>query len=646
VIGRRFIRFLAGLAVAAIGAGVGLWQLSGDSAPAQTPVARAVKGDLVVTVGGVGRITQATPSAQIAVPGSTSSSAGATSGTSTGSTASAASAAPADGVFPRTSGRIKRFLVKPGDKVVAGQPLAVLDDDTKASTATQLARNDVETSVLELLQKQTSDPLKGFPATPAELAAGRMGVISALSAFGRLHPRPADVSSARADVARARADLETLLGGSPAARARAIRLAQLNVELSEQRLARLLAPADPADVSAARSDLARAQSDLAVLLRPPAAPLPEQVTAAKQAVAVAQRKLDDAKATGDPRKIDVAQLEFDQAKADLATLLQAPRQPLPAEIAAARQAVESAQARLNRLLGPPNQADVTTARLELSRARSELQTLRAGPSRAALAAAHRAIDAFQAKLAQLLGPPLPADLALARLDVKKAKADLAVLKTRGAPASKLDVALARVKVAAAQLRLATSRLDQGLLTVRAPSSGTVTALLTTPGAPVDTSTPIVSVDDLARLSVSVDLSEFDAARVKPGLAARVDVDALGGQQFPGRVLFAALIGTNTNGVVTFPVKVGLDETAGLKPGMSVSVKIVVAERRNAVQVPLEAVQRDDEDKPFVTMVDSAGNSVDRKVTLGLSNNKSVEIVKGLRAGQVIELPEAQGGGEE
>jgi HlyD family secretion protein len=184
-----------------------------------------------------------------------------------------------------------------------------------------------------------------------------------------------------------------------------------------------------------------------------------------------------------------------------------------------------------------------------------------------------------------------------------------------------------------------------LLKVRAPAGGTVTALLTTPGAPVDASTPIVAVDNLARLAVSVDLSEFDAARVKPGLTASVDVDALGGKAFPGKVLFAALTGTSTNGVVTFPVQVGLRETQGLKPGMSVSVHIVVAQRRDVVQVPLEAVSRDDEDRPIVTTIDSAGNSAERKVTLGLSNNKNVEIVKGLKAGQIIELPEAQGGEE-
>ena len=650
------VRVLVGPGLAmAIVIGVGLWQLSTGSAPASTPVARAVKQDLVVSVGGVGRIVQSTSPAQISVPGSAGSSGGGAalaggtgSGSATGTASGGASTAPGDGVFPRTTGRVLKFLVTPGDQVLAGQPLALLDDGATAATTTMLARNDVQTALLELLQKRTSDPSKGLPATPAELTADRLGVTSALQALARvLGPaRPADVSAARMDVARARADLETLLGGTPAARARALRLAQLNVQLSRDRLALLLGPPDPADVSAAKSDVSKAEADLAVLLRQPPGPLPEQVTAAKQAVVVAQRKLADAQATNDPALIEAAQLDLDTAQADLATLLAPPQRPLPTEIEAAKQAVEAARAKLAKLLGPPNPSDLSAARLDLQHAQTELQILRAGPSHAALTAARAAVDAFQAKLAQLLGPPLRSDVALARLDLGKAKADLAVLRARGASASPVDIALARLKVAAARARLATARLDSRALTVRAPAEGTVTALLTTPGAPVDPSTPIVAVDNLERLAVSVDLSEFDVARVKPGLAANVDVDALGGKAFPGRVLFAALTGTDTNGVVTFPVQVGLDETQGLKPGMSVSVHIVVAQRRNVVQVPLEAVSRDDEDRPFVTTTDTAGNSVDRRVTLGLSNNKNVEIKKGLRAGQVIDLPEAQSGGEE
>jgi multidrug efflux pump subunit AcrA (membrane-fusion protein) len=71
--------------------------------------------------------------------------------------------------------------------------------------------------------------------------------------------------------------------------------------------------------------------------------------------------------------------------------------------------------------------------------------------------------------------------------------------------------------------------------------------------------------------------------------------------------------------------------------MNVSVRIIAARHRNVVQVPLEAVLRDDEDRPFVTTVDATGQRRIRRVKLGLANADRVEIVKGLRAGQNVVL---------
>jgi HlyD family secretion protein len=146
--------------------------------------------------------------------------------------------------------------------------------------------------------------------------------------------------------------------------------------------------------------------------------------------------------------------------------------------------------------------------------------------------------------------------------------------------------------------------------------------------------------------VTVALSEFDAAEVKRGLNAVVRVDALGGKAFDGRVKFAALAGSDSGGVVTFPVEVSLVHSAGLKPGMNVSVRIVVAERKNVVNVPLEAVSRDENDRAFVNVPSASGTPVRRRVTLGLANNKSVEVVRGLEAGEHVVVAAESGGGEE
>jgi RND family efflux transporter MFP subunit len=594
----------------------------------------------------VGRIVEGNSGA-IAVPVSVGGGGSATQSSGGSSATSSLTGA----VFPRTAGHVSKVLVVPGQQVVTGQPLALLDDGGAGTNAVELARIDLASAELELKQKQVNDPLRGFPPTAAELAAAQSAVTTAQQKLARLlgPARPADVSAAHLDVKRAQADLETLLGGTPKARADALQVARQTLVAAQKRLAKLLAPADPADVAAAKADVARAQSDLATLLRPNSTASPEALASAQQVVSAARHALAVAQTSGDNQAIKDAQVALDEALADLASLLKPGPGALPVQIQAAQDAVDAANAKLARLLSPANAADVAAAQLDVDRAQADLQAREAGPGPAALAAARQAVDAARAKLRQLVGRPLSSDVAAARLDVSKAKADLAVLRTRGNPASSNDIALARLKVDSARDRLASAQAASKLLTVRAPADGTVTAVNTSRGAPVDLSTAIVTVDNLKSLAVSVDLSEFDAAHVKVGLRTVVKVDALGGKAYAGRVAFAALTGTDNGGVVTFPVRVSLTHVRGLKPGMNVSVRIIIASRHDVVRVPLEALSRDDEDRPIVTILDPTGEEAPRRVALGLANNKSVEIVTGLHAGDRVVLPEQDaggGGGEE
>ena len=651
VLGRASRRALFWAALAlGVGIGVSVWQLqAGEAAQASLPAATAIRDNLIVSVGGVGRIVEARPSAQLVVP-TAAGGGGSASGSAAPGVATGGALVPAGAVFPRAAGHIKRFLVAPGERVSAGQTLALLDDGGLAAAAVKQAKIDLRAAVLELEQKRTSDPLNGLPATSEEFGAARLGVTLASERLARLLGRPslAEVNAVRLDVKRAKADLKALLGGSPAAQGEAIRIAELSVQLAQERLNRILAPPNPADVSAAEAEVKKAQADLAILQKPPPGPLPEQIAAANLAVTATKSKLQQLRdSEADSADISVAEAEVKKAEADLAALRKPAPGPLPEEIAAAQHAVTTAQLKLTKLLQPPDPADVTAARLELERAQVELRTLRTGPSAAALAAARQAVASSRARLVQLLGPPARADVTVSQLDVRRAEADLAALRTRGAPASQIEIAVARLKVKAAQARLANARAAKHLLTVRAPSDGTLTALLTEPGATVDASSPIATVVDLDHLAVNVDLSEFDVAQVTHGLKAVVSVDALGGKSFPGNVLFVAPAGTDAGGVVTFPVQVSLAAAGSrVKPGMNVSVRIIVALRRNVVQVPLEAVSRDENDRPIVTVINASDETSPRRVTLGLAGNTSVEIVKGLRAGERVLLTESQAEGSE
>jgi RND family efflux transporter MFP subunit len=226
--------------------------------------------------------------------------------------------------------------------------------------------------------------------------------------------------------------------------------------------------------------------------------------------------------------------------------------------------------------------------------------------------------------------------------VRKAQADLAVLRQRGAPAGAIDLALARLKVGVGSQRLALAEDQTRRLTVLANASGTVTSVLTLPGAAADPTTPLARIEDLDHLVVALDLSEFDVGRIRAGAPVRVSVDALGGQEYGGHVRDIASGGVDSGGIVNFPVIISLNSHARLRPGMSVSARVIVSRREHVVRIPLAAVDHTT-DQPSVT-VRGASGVVRRPVELGLSGAQFVEVRSGLRAGERVVLPGGGGGG--
>jgi multidrug efflux pump subunit AcrA (membrane-fusion protein) len=628
-----------GVLTAAVGSFAALHGLhrSGHTPSSSLATATAVRGDILSTVGGLGRVVVARQSTQVTVPTGTSGSASSSSSPAT--SPGGQSAAPPGAVFATSVGHIAQYLVSPGQRVAAGQPIALLDDGGTTATAMQQARSDLASARLELAQKQLSDPAKGLPPTPAELSAARFAITAARERLGQLvHPTRADVLTARLDIHKGMADLATLTRNPPSA---AMTAAQSAIDAAAQKLAQISGPPTPAEVTAVKLELAKAQADLDALRAAPPAVSATAVAAAQLAVTLAQRKLVDLPTTATQSEKLQAQLDVAKAQADLDALQKQAPAASASAIAAAQTAVDLATQKLAQLTGPPNPTAVATTQAELKKAQADLATLLRKPLPAAVDASNLAIALAKQKLTQVLHPTRAARDTI-RLDIANAHAALVTLQRRGGPANPNDIGIARLKVDAAAAKLALADSQAARLTVHAPVAGTVTALLGSLGSPTDVTTPVATVADLQHLAVSVDLSEFDVARVRQGLPALVSVDALGGKHLPGTVEFTALTGVDNGGVVTFPVRVAMRAAAGVKPGMNVSVKIITRERRNVVTVPLEAVQHD-AGHATVTVVGRNGKTATRVVRLGLADNKTIEVMNGLQPGERVQIGSGQSG---
>jgi RND family efflux transporter MFP subunit len=519
--------------------------------------------------------------------------------------------------------------------VLAGEPIATLVDDGTLATQELQAGSDLATARLELAQKRIQDPLRGPQPTPAEIQAGHQNILAARAKLQRLlgPPLPADVALARSDLAKVVADLKMAHGRTPAADS----AAELAVASAQQKLLTVTGAPNPADVAAAQLELARATLEQETALRPAPGPTATAVAAADAAIGLAQQHLADAPASGTAADVAAARAELAKAQADREALFITPPPPTQAAHTAAQLAVDAAHRRVDDLLHPPATV-VTAARAELAKAQADLETLRLTHGPAGTAAARAAVAAAKARLAQVTGPPTRDIVAAARLDLSKARADLAVLDQRGSQATPSELALARLKLNVAGQRLALARRMSDRLVVHAPATGTVTSILTTAGGAVDAATPIARVQDLRHLVVSLDLSEFDVGQTRVGTRAQVSVDALGGRKVRGRVLDIALSGAdNGGGIVNFPVTIAVPSGHGLRPGMSVSARIVVREVTGVIQVPTAAVS--DFGQNSVVVVRGPGGRLERRVVeLGLQGAHSVEIRSGLRAGERVFVP--------
>jgi RND family efflux transporter MFP subunit len=134
------------------------------------------------------------------------------------------------------------------------------------------------------------------------------------------------------------------------------------------------------------------------------------------------------------------------------------------------------------------------------------------------------------------------------------------------------------------------------------------------------------------LRLILPVPESAVSRVRVGETVDVHVSTLG-RTFPGRVArFADKIQPSTR---TMDTEVDVQNPSlTLIPGMYAEVNLQIDGRRDALSVPLDAVDRG-ESSPRVYTVTSAGAIHIVPVTLGLENDQRVEVRSGLQEGDVV-----------
>jgi HlyD family secretion protein len=180
--------------------------------------------------------------------------------------------------------------------------------------------------------------------------------------------------------------------------------------------------------------------------------------------------------------------------------------------------------------------------------------------------------------------------------------------------------------------------------IRAPFDGVIAKVSATVGNPASTVATIVSNSKIATIS----LNEVDVSKIKTGNKVNLTFDAIDGLNITGLVAEIDLVGSVSQGVVNYNVKISFDtQDDRVKSGMSVNASVITQSKQDVLIVPSAAVKTENGtsyvnyfDTKYTDTEASAGIikatlPLSKQVEVGLSDDTNTEIISGLNEGDQI-----------
>jgi len=233
-------------------------------------------------------------------------------------------------------------------------------------------------------------------------------------------------------------------------------------------------------------------------------------------------------------------------------------------------------------------------------------------------------------------------------------------------AAKQNVIASEFVIKSSQATVDEAAENLRLTNVYSPVSGIVSNLLVEQGERVVgtqqmAGTEMLTIADLSKMEVRVDVNENDIVRLTLGDTTIIDVDsyAFTGKRFKGVVTSIANTANtkvSSDAVTEFKVKIRILNSSyqdlvkegkkyPFRPGMTASVEILTTSKDNALSVPLSAVTtRDDQldtlaggttKSKELVFINDGGIAKIREIKTGISDFLNIEILEGLKEGEEI-----------
>jgi HlyD family secretion protein len=225
----------------------------------------------------------------------------------------------------------------------------------------------------------------------------------------------------------------------------------------------------------------------------------------------------------------------------------------------------------------------------------------------------------------------------ARNAVTQAEEDLELLRSQPLTDTLME---AEMNVDEALLAREEAQASLEAAELYAPFSGTVMDVAAEPGDRVGTDTTILTLAEMQKPLLRFWLEESDMGSVAAGNQVNVTFEALPDYTFTGEVVRVDPVLVTVDGTTAVQSQARLnlgDQDVTLLSGMTADVEVISAETRDALLVPLEALQETSEGGYVVSVVNANGELEKREVEVGLKDAVNAEILSGLDLGETVKI---------
>lgn len=156
----------------------------------------------------------------------------------------------------------------------------------------------------------------------------------------------------------------------------------------------------------------------------------------------------------------------------------------------------------------------------------------------------------------------------------------------------------------------------------------------------------ISITNSGGYEIRVSLDQVDIVKIRPGMNARISLDAYANSTFTGTVSSVSPTPVESSSVVSYTAKILMPTIdREIYSNMSATVQIIIAEKDNVLVIPSRAI-KSEKGKTYVQVINGVSNSstIQTEITLGLTDDANIEVISGITLGQKLKIQNTSSSG--